>query len=79
MLFQVYLTVIVLALLLAAIVWFAIRKPFLRRWQYETRVEEFHKEKKKEEHVAREAAAKEVDTILVKEPPEETLQEGNHP
>ena len=79
MLFQVYLTVIVLALLLVAIVWFAIRKPFLRRWQYETRVEEFHKAKKTEEHVAREAAAKEIDVALRQEPPEETPQEGNHP
>jgi hypothetical protein len=62
MLFQVYLTVIVAILLVAAVVWAVIRKPFLNRWRYENRVEEHNRKKVEEERVARSAAEQECET-----------------
>jgi hypothetical protein len=79
MLFQVYLTVILLVLLTAGVIWAIIRRPFLRRWQYENRVEKHIRQKAQEESAARGAAEKEVDTMLVDtSPTEETqMQEGH--
>lgn len=71
MLFQVYLTVIVVILLAAAVVWAVVRKPFLRRWRYETRVEKHIRQKAEEERAARAAARKECETWFGDSPAQE--------
>jgi len=40
MIIQVWLTLLVIAALIVGGVWALIRRPFLRRWQMETRMEE---------------------------------------
>jgi len=74
MLVQVYLTVILLALLIVGVIWVIIRKPFLRRWQYESRVEAHIRQKAQEERAAHDAAEKEVDTMLCDASPTEETQ-----
>jgi hypothetical protein len=75
MLFQIYLTIFLVAAIGVAVVWALIRKPFLRRWNYESRMEAYARQKQEEERVARTAAEKECDEMLGNSSSETAQQE----
>jgi hypothetical protein len=75
MLFQIYLTIFLVVVVCVAVVWALIRKPFLRRWNYESRMEAYARQREEEERVARAAAEKECDTLLGDTPSETAQQE----
>ena len=60
MLIQVWLTVLLIAALILGVTWALIGRPFMQRWQMETKMEEEARQQAEEERVCREKALQEI-------------------
>jgi len=83
MLVEVYLTVFLIALIVAGILAWLLLPPLLRRLNYESRIERQIKARQEEERRCRAEAERELDAVFksyqTPEKNDETLKEDQHP
>ncbi len=72
MMIQVYLTILAIFVLIAGGIGAVFGRPFLKRWQDETREEKRQKQKAQQETLHREAARREVEQWCSGQPDPET-------